>query len=178
MFHHDSQRNGLTGLILAKAIGLNRSRSRKVDEFIPGHPRRRLTDVGNGPERGAPVRSSSYQSPPPNLHLPPRTHCLTPPPFNGEAHSSPVLNEQTQSLLFKLPEELRLLIYEEVLGNRLIHIVRRNHKLGHTLCRSGGDQDACNEVKCRGVKLPTGLFVQPGFGHGDLIPFLQSSRKV
>jgi hypothetical protein len=89
-----------------------------------------------------------------------------------------ILNEQTQSLLFKLPEELRLLIYEEVLGNRLIHIVRRDHKLGHMLCRSGGDQDACNEVKCRGIKLPTGMFVQPGFGHGDLIPLLQSSRNV
>ena len=137
MFHHDSPHNGLTGLVLAKAIGLDRAVSRKANESIPSRLRRRQTDAGHGPEQSAqraPVhrrRSSGYQPPPPCLHLPPRTHCLTPLPFDNEVHNSPILHEQTQSLLLKLPQEVRLLIYEEVLGNRLIHIVRRNHKLGH-----------------------------------------------
>jgi hypothetical protein len=124
-------------------------------------------------------RASSYQ--PPALtfsHLPPRTRCLIPPPVERQSKLCPRTDEQTQSLLFTLPKEILLLIYKEVVGNRHIHIIRRPHQLGHTICKTNGDPDGCREEQCRGLKLPTGKYAQTGSGNNDLIQLLQTCRKM
>jgi len=111
-----------------------------------------------------------------------RKRCLTPPPF-GRAFLQPSqLNEQSQSPLFELPEELLLLIYEEVLGRNLFHIVRRtsHFQLGHIACKTNTPrtQDECLENQCRGLKVATGVHVKTGPGDGGLIQLLQSCRKM
>jgi len=112
-----------------------------------------------------------------------RERCLTPPPFGKAILQPNQLIEQTQSPLFKLPEELLLLIYEHVIGYNLFHIVRKTKQfqLGHVPCKNNlpRSQEECKENECRGFKIPTGLHVRPaGPGHGSLIQLLQTCRKV
>jgi hypothetical protein len=112
-----------------------------------------------------------------------RERCLTPPPFGKAILQPNQLIEQAQSPLFKLPEELLLLIYEHVIGYNLFHIVRRTKQLqlGHVPCKNNlpRSQEECKENECRGFKIPTGLHVRPaGPGHGSLIQLLQTCRKV
>jgi len=94
------------------------------------------------------------------------------------------VHEQSQSPLLVLPTEILRLIYEKVLGNNLLHIVRRTHGLGHTICKcpknSIGNPQLCREAECRGSKAPTGVYVNSGPDNQeqDPIPLLQTCRKV
>jgi len=179
MREREPARHSIPGLILAKALDCLSSHGRPADS-IPVRPRRQ-TAPSDDSEQSTQVhrrRSGGYQPPPTCPHLPPRTHCLTPSPIESEAWEVLPLDEQTQSPLLNLPKELRLLIYEEIVGKKIVHIVKRRNRLGHTLCKASGDYDGCKEEQCRGLKLPTGAYVLTGPGHGDLIPFLQSCRKV
>lgn len=145
---------------------------------------RRKTTAGrpslrHQPQKPESQRRASYHRPPLVFsHLPPRTRCLTPLPFESRSDQCPQTEEQNQSLLFTLPDEILLMIYKEVVGNKLIHIVRRHHKLGHTICQTTGDPDECREDQCRGLKLPTGAYAQTGESNGDSISFLQTCRKM
>ena len=85
-------------------------------------------------------------------------------------------DQQTASLLFNLPKEVRLMIYEEVLGGMVFHIVRRKDKLCHKLCKGSGDPEQCISDHCRGFKIPSG--VHTGRGDGGLIQILQSCRGM
>lgn len=111
-----------------------------------------------------------------------RERALTPPPSGRAILQTSQLNEQIQSPMFKLPEKLLLLIYEEVLGRNLFHIVRRttSFQLGHVVCKTNVPrrQEECNENECRGLKVPTGIHAKTGPGDGGLIPLLQSCRKM
>ena len=111
-----------------------------------------------------------------------RERALTPPPSGRAILQPSQLNEQIQSPMFKLPEELLLLIYEEVLGRNLFHIVRRttSFQLGHVVCKTNVPrrQEECNENECRGLKVPTGIHAKTGPGDGGLIPLIQSCRKM
>ena len=86
------------------------------------------------------------------------------------------IDQQTASWLFKLPKEVRLMIYEEVLGGMIFHIVRRKTRLGHKLCKGSGDPEQCISDNCRGFKTESG--VHTGRGNGGLIQILQSCRKM
>jgi hypothetical protein len=172
----DSNYKPLTGIIVFKALNAISGHSRPL-------PTRQSYDSYSIARNANFHRRESVAYVP--VHEPPsrrRERCLTPPP-HGKAILQPnQSNEQTQSPLFKLPEELLLLIYEEVLGHNLFHIVRRTNKfqLGHIVCQSNvpRSQEECVENKCRGLKLPTGIHAKTGSGDGGLIQLLQSCRKM
>lgn len=112
--------------------------------------------------------------------LPSRTHCLTP-PLPDEPEEQREQFDQQQSPLFKLPPELHNLIYKEVLGDRVIHIVKRSReRLGHTSCNCNMPpcQEECKELECRGMKLSTGESVNCGPDKTGPLPLLQSCRKM
>ncbi|KAF7862752.1 hypothetical protein EAF04_007624 [Stromatinia cepivora] len=88
-----------------------------------------------------------------------------------------------------LPREVRMEIYERVLGGRVLHIVRRKTKMGHVVCKcdgrnlDGGDtrrEDACMVAGCRGLKIlgGSGVHERVGEGSGGLIQLLQVCRRV
>lgn len=56
-----------------------------------------------------------------------------PRPLTACGQSSP-LDTQQDSPLFKLPAELRLRIYHEVLGGNVFHLLLKPHRVGHVLC--------------------------------------------
>jgi hypothetical protein len=179
----------IIGNAIFKALGRFSGHARPLDRQQDQRPRHRrhqsmtmaAAETATATERGEPLRRSktNFQPPPACPHLPPRTHSLTPVPVPLD-NVIPELDEQTQSALFKLPEELLLLIYEEVIGRRTFHIVRRSHRLGHTTCHynTPGSQEECKEGGCRGLKVPSGLHIESGPGHGGLIQLLQTCRKM
>jgi len=177
--HGDSY--SITGNVIFKTVGFLSGHSRPVDERSRPrlrHPRHQsMTMAATEPTEPLRRSKTEFQPPPTCPELPHRTHALTPIPWKNIV---PEPAEQTQSPLFKLPEELLLQIYEEVIGNRTFHIVRRSHKLGHTTCHynTPGCQEQCKEGGCRGLKVPSGLHVEAGPGHGGLIQLLQTCRKM
>ncbi|KAI9649384.1 hypothetical protein NHQ30_001959 [Ciborinia camelliae] len=88
-----------------------------------------------------------------------------------------------------LSKEVRMEVYWWVLGGRVLHVVRREDRLGHVVCRCdrrdlevGGmnGEDACMVAGCRGVKIPGGSGVHERFGKGSrgLIPLLKVCRRI
>jgi hypothetical protein len=180
----DREPPSLKARLLFKAV--DRLSGRGHDDTLEPLQRRKTTagraslrNQPHKPHKPESQRPASYQPRPMVFtHLPPRTRCLTPSPFESPSELYPETNEQTQSLLSALPEEILLMIYQEVVGNRVMHIVRRQSKLGHTICNTSGDSNECKEDQCRGFKLPTGKHVHNGEAHGDSIQLLQTCRKV
>lgn len=167
----------LRSLVLFKALDHLSGHSKPADKKRSQFQRGQSVPIPSSPTDGR--RTASYDPPPRLLpHIPPRPRCITPPLDNSKEEESIAFHDQAQSRLFCLPEEILLNIYECVIGNRVLHIVRRRGKLGHTSCKSTGEPDVCKEAKCRGFKLPTGLYVLSGNGSGDLIQLLQTCRKV
>jgi hypothetical protein len=153
--------------------------TKKLERFSKAaSPLRRQQSLPSFPTHGR--RIGSYEPPPPLPdHLPPRTRCLTPTPSEVAPEEHVRLHEQPQSRLLSLPDELLVMIYRLVMGNKSRHIVRRRHKLGHTSCIARSrEPDACREAECRGLKNPSGLCILSGPGSGNLIQLLQSCRKV
>jgi len=176
----NEEHHSLKGLLFAKALPILAGHSK--DPLPTPHyvPRRRRPDEENTTSSRSRSRSSSYQAPPPLFpHLPPRTHALSPvPPEIQIDDFTRHQYEQTQSSLFRLFEEIRLLVYEQVIGNQLLHIVRRKHKLGHAPCQTK-EGDACSEMGCRGLKIPrAGYYAIAGCGYGGKIQLLQSCRRM
>ncbi|KAF8852622.1 hypothetical protein BDZ45DRAFT_694930 [Acephala macrosclerotiorum] len=121
-----------------------------------------------------PKKASNYQPPPLAVPLARRKGAITPPLLEYEEL------DQAQSHLLRLPEEILLLIYEQVIGNNVLHIVRRSNGLAHATCshHSAGNQDDCRDFKCRGTKLPNGVCMPNGRSHDGIIPLLQTCRKI
>jgi len=93
--------------------------------------------------------------------------------------------EQVQSILFRLPKEIRLLIYEQVFfcDSPVFHIVRRKQdKLAFKRCKCIPDSEGagwpseCWEVGCRGWKTERGVF--GGTGDEGIFPLLETCRKI
>ncbi|KAK2629282.1 hypothetical protein QTJ16_000102 [Diplocarpon rosae] len=120
---------------------------------------------------------SSYQPPPITPSRVKRLRPLTPSPTTRKFFH---LDEQEQSPLLKLPDEVLNLIYEYVLGNRLLHIVRLHNGLGHTNCQASNSysHEQCYEQQCRGLKLPTGFHIKPPLEQENHLPLLQTCRKI
>lgn len=115
---------------------------------------------------------------PETRHLTPEKRSLSLPfSCHSENVGEPqLIKQQNASLLFALPKELRLIIYENLLGGMVFHIVKRRTKLGHTLCKERGDPEQCILNLCRGYKIQSG--VHTGRAHGELIQILQTCRRV
>ncbi|KAG0648659.1 hypothetical protein D0Z07_4914 [Hyphodiscus hymeniophilus] len=163
--------------------GSDRLSSYRSDDTLAPLTRRKTVagraSTRHQPQKPDSQRRASYQTPPLVFtHLPPRTRCLTPSPFESKPGLRLRTDEQAQSLLLTLPDEILLMIYTEVVGDKIVHIVRRRRKLGHTICDSSGDFDDCREDQCRGLKLPTGTYVHTGEANGNSIQFLQTCRKI
>lgn len=90
--------------------------------------------------------------------------------------------EQAQSNFFaKLPAELRSLIYTEILGGNVLHIVKREKRLGHLRCKVNRLQDE-RVLGCWGINFRTtpwtGKYVYRSPTDGDLMPMLKSCKRV
>jgi hypothetical protein len=87
---------------------------------------------------------------------------------------------QHQARFFSLlPKEVRLLIYEKVLGGRVLHIVRRTKQMGHVPCkRRDSEEESCRALGCRGFKEFNGYYASNGEEHGGLIQMLQVCRRL
>ncbi|CZR57230.1 uncharacterized protein PAC_07120 [Phialocephala subalpina] len=121
-----------------------------------------------------PKKASNYQPPPLAVSLPRRKGAITPPSLDYEER------DHTRSPLFKLPREILFLIYEQVIGDTILHIVRRSNGLAHAMCcnNSSGSQEDCRDFKCRGTKLPNGVCMPNGRSHTGILPLLQTCRKI
>lgn len=110
--------------------------------------------------------------------LPRRQRTLSIPPFEHEkgTENLGMTYNQSESWLFKLPKNVRSQIYSNVLGNRVLHIVRRHTKLGHKSCSTDASPEACLLAQCRGSKTEYGIYRDSG--DGNLVQILQTCRKM
>lgn len=175
---HERERPGLRSQLIFGVLNRVTGHSKPIDA-------RRPRPSISAPSHGR--RMSSLQPPPPlSPPLPRRNARLTPPPPpsycpNDETPNLPDWDQQFQSPFMRLPVEIQMLIYEHVIGNRVIHIIRRNDMkggMGHMSCLTDGNFELCNEMNCRGMKLPTGLFIESRSDHSHLLPLLQSCKMV
>lgn len=169
----DRSTKGITSIITLKVLGALTGHGREIPTYDSYAIARnanlvRRETVGYLPAQGPVSRR--------------RERPLTPPPFGKAVLHPSQLNAQAQSPLFKLPVDILLLIYKEVLGHNLFHIVRRNTRfqLGHVLCKNNTprSQEECHENECRGIKVPSGVHPKTGPGNDGFIQLLQSCRKM
>ncbi|CAL3966539.1 unnamed protein product [Diplocarpon coronariae] len=168
---------GLTGKAVFGFLSLVTGRS-KEEPWVSSpesdrNPHRRYPDARI---------KSNYQPPPITPSRVKRPRPLTPSPATKKLFFH---DEQEQSPLLKLPDEALNLIYQYVLGNRLVHVVRLNSGLlSHTVCRVRDPNlheqrhEKCHEQRCRGLKLPTGFHIKPPMEQENLLPLLQTCRKI
>lgn len=176
----DNGYKNLGQMVLFKALDLVSGHSRELAPRPSSYTQKRPSffKTPTTPAGSEKTTWPGVEAPADLPHLPPRTHCLTPDPFRDNADTDKEF-EQLQSPLFKLPPDVLRLIYEEVVGNRTIHIVRRHDRLSHAICKVNKHQcqDQCKESQCRGLKLPNGTY-ESAFGCSDLLPILQTCRKM
>jgi len=169
----NSESPSILGHVIWKALNALPHRKRQP-EHISRYQARKVPYVA----RVRPEENRHYELEPGIRHLVPRKRPLSLLSSCDDEDARQIINtdQQTVSLLFKLPREVRLMIYEEVLGGKVFHIVRRKEKLGHKLCKGSGNPDQCISDHCRGFKAASG--VHGGRGDGGLIQLLQSCRKM
>jgi hypothetical protein len=154
-----------------------RERGADVTSFIPRHH-----DIRN------PTRSTSQRiitqplqrfNEPENWRLlplrrPRRLSIPLPEMENGNLQIRKTYSQDQSWFFSRLPKDIRLLIYEQVLGERVLHIVRRRTKLGNMLCKAAPGHICTAE--CRGIKLESGITA--GSGDGGYSQILQTCRMM
>lgn len=167
------RRQSLTKLVAWKVLNALPHRARESEHISSYRPR-----LESQVARVQSAKDRLYELEPEIRHLGRRKRPLSlVSSFYDEDVRQPLnANPQNTSWLFNLPKEVRLMIYEEVLGGMVFHIVRRKDKLGHKLCKGSGDPEQCISNHCRGFKIQSG--VHAGRGNGGLIQTLQTCRKV
>lgn len=167
------RRHSLTKLVAWKVLNALPHRTSEPQHTSSYRPRAMSYGAGVRP-----AENTYYQFEPEIRHLGRRKRPLSvvSSDYDEDARQPLKVDQQTASWLFKLPKEVRLMIYEEVLGGMIIHIVRRKTRLGHKLCKGNGDPQQCISDHCRGFKVQSG--VHAGRGGGGLIQILQSCRKM
>lgn len=166
----EKQKPSMKMMLLWMALDKLTGNGKEIDR-IPMSSYRRSSEPLIGSKHR---KASNYQPPPLVQSLPRRKGYITPPTLELEKL------EQLQSPLFTLPKEVLLLIYEQVIGNNILHIVRRSNKLSHATCSSNrsGNPDDCRDLKCRGMKLQNGVSIPDGPSYGGILPLLQTCRKM
>jgi hypothetical protein len=119
---------------------------------------------------------------------PVRKRALTIPLPDVEQSKGQKILDQSASPLFKLPLELREVIYTSLLGNNKLHIIRKNRRLGHLTCKSDEYRDCpatldgwTRELRrsCLGNYNRDGIWIDDAEPtDGDIVPFLQSCRQA
>jgi hypothetical protein len=94
----------------------------------------------------------------------------------GEMRPAPWTEQQAESPLFKLPFEIRKMIYEEVIGGYVFHIkyLEAYKKYCHTRCKRPLPKN--HMAHCVWAKSHRG-FVDP-WGQSDLMAMLKSCRRM
>ncbi|KAF2015309.1 hypothetical protein BU24DRAFT_421613 [Aaosphaeria arxii CBS 175.79] len=101
--------------------------------------------------------------------------------------------DQTQSRLMRLPFELREMIFRAVVGDKTMHIVLKENKLGHYECLTP-HETFCDTfqpdqyLRLRGcgrgtvdssnIWAPNRKYARGDVTDGDIIPFLQTCRQI
>ena len=94
-----------------------------------------------------------------------------------------VVKEAQRSIppLFKLPLKVRQMIYTEVLGEQMLHIVSRRKRLGFLRCRAPRPED-CPTHPCLGIVDGDGVWTKGFSGKektdGGLLDLTLVSRRV
>ena len=88
-----------------------------------------------------------------------------------------VTEQQENSVLFKLPLEIRRKIYEEVLSGYVIHVyfVEAYRRMSHTRCKSH-TPDVCGDMLCRRLFKVKGA--KDAWGNVGLLSLLKSCRRM
>jgi hypothetical protein len=167
------RRQSLTKLVAWKVLNALPHRTREPQHISSFRPR-----VEPQVARVQPAEDRLYELEPEIRHLSRRKRPLSLVSLSCDEDVRQSLNtdQQNASWLFTLPREVRLMIYEEVLGGMVLHIVRRKNKLGHKRCKGCGEPEKCISDQCRGFKIRSGIHA--GRGNGGLIQILQSCRKM
>ena len=95
--------------------------------------------VQHSPKRQARRRRKQAAHPLPQTR--PRALTLPLPEKKGLSFVKPKTYSHIQSPFFRLPRELRLMIYREVLGSGPVHIVPMHRRLGSFLCTCPASSD-------------------------------------
>lgn len=98
---------------------------------------------------------------------------------------------QSQSGLMKLPLELRQMIYKTVLGDSTMHIIFKEHKLGHLRCKAPSaaecplryrDRMLLSRECCWGTVDAANIWAPMSGGKeptdGDILPLLRTCRQM
>jgi hypothetical protein len=167
------RRHSLSSLVSRKVLNVLPHRTRESRHVSSYRPR-----LEPQVARAQPTEDRLYELEPDVRHLGRRKRplSLVSSSSDEDVRQSLYTDQQNTSWLFNLPKEVRLMIYEEVVGGMVLHIVRRKNKLGHKLCKGSGDPEKCISDHCRGFKIQSG--VHAGRGSGGLIQMLQSCRKM
>ena len=168
----EAENHSLSATLLWKCLSiLPRPRREHGEQSI--NQQRAVVTQGSNVQQG---QSRGYQIE--YRHLPQLRRVLSVMfPSNGtEAKCMEIIGQQTESPFFRLPGEIRRMIYMQLLGDNVFHIVRRRQKLGHIRCRASPYAGQCTSRSCRGLKLPSG--VHAGFGDGGIIQILQSCHRA
>lgn len=72
---------------------------------------------------------------------PPRTHTITPGPTDTPGASVLARAQQQSPLFHKLPAEIRLQIWTEVVGRQTVHILLQDRRLSHVECYAPDMED-------------------------------------
>ena len=98
--------------------------------------------------------------------------------------------DQTQSRLMQLPLELRRMIYRQVLGDKTMHMILKEHKLGHLRCKAPSavdcplgyngrtlSRECCwGTVDGANIWAPVSGTKEPT--DGNVVPFLRTCRQM
>ena len=156
-------------LILSRKLGLSK----------PPPPKSSI------PTREAALKRIEINEPTPLPRIRPRTLTLDNLHRSNDitCSSSGAVGEVQQSIppFFKLPLEVRQMIYTDVLGGQTLHIVRKHKRLGFLRCRAPHPDD-CPTNSCRGAVDSDGIWTR-GFSGTDktdsgLLDLILVSRRV
>lgn len=90
--------------------------------------------------------------------------------------SNDTISQDCSNGFFKLPRELRDLIYQEALGDQVLHIVNKSKRLGYSRCRAAS-RDACPTPESLGSVETNGLWKGRGKA-GNALCLLLTGRKA
>ena len=135
--------------------------------------------------REAALKRIETNEPTPLPRIRPRTLTFEEPHRCNESacRSSQAVGEAQRSIppFFRLPLEVRQMIYTEVLGGQTLHIVRKRNRLGFLRCRAPR-REACPNYSCLGSVDGDGMWTRGFSGKektdGGLLDLALVSRRV
>lgn len=85
--------------------------------------------------------------------------------------------EQLQSKLFAIPIEVRLIIWELVLGGHNVHVFDWGKKMGHVTCKASSNPPIPTRQTCFGLLGESSMNIAHGIPE-NLLSLLKSCRRM